>query len=106
MREDRNLLPVYDGKYDDYGLRKRVREDVARRMEQRDTFSTRQDTYYHHTKSLFEAIDKGDESIGLPPYSGGLFDTGKYKLLNRISIPDSVFAPLIYKLSHHEDKGK
>ena len=30
--EDRGLLPVNDPRYDDYGLRKRVREDVARRM--------------------------------------------------------------------------
>ena len=28
--EDRGLLPVNDADYDDYGLRKRVRDDVAR----------------------------------------------------------------------------
>ena len=31
--EDRGLLPVNDPRYDDYGLRRRVREDIARRME-------------------------------------------------------------------------
>ena len=28
--EDRGLLPVNDSRYDDYGLRKRVRDDIAR----------------------------------------------------------------------------
>jgi hypothetical protein len=103
--EDRNLLPVYDSKYDDYGFRKRVREDIERRMRERDTFSDKRDTYYHLALDLFNSIDKGDESIGLPPYNGGLFDSRKYALLSRARIPDNVFAPLIYKLSHRDDKG-
>ena len=37
--EDRGLLPVNDSRYDDYGLRKRVRDDIARRMADKDTFS-------------------------------------------------------------------
>ena len=36
--EDRGLLPVNDSRYDDYGLRKRVRDDIARRMADKDTF--------------------------------------------------------------------
>lgn len=97
--EDRNLLPVKDDKYDDYGLRKRVREDIARRLDQEDTFSTTQDDYYHKTCNLFRAIDSGDPSIGLPPYNGGLFDQQRNKLLNRAKLPDSTFAPLLDKLS-------
>ena len=38
--EDRGLLPVNDTGYDDYGLRTPVRDHVARRMDQSDTFST------------------------------------------------------------------
>ena len=38
--EDRGLLPVNDAAYDDYGLRKRVRDDVAERKARNDTFST------------------------------------------------------------------
>ncbi|MEX0999696.1 MAG: restriction endonuclease [Thermodesulfobacteriota bacterium] len=103
--EDRNLLPVYDKKYDDYGFRKRVREDIERRMEEKDTFSNSLDNYYHHTLNLFKLIDKGEERIGVPPYNGGLFDSNKHSLLNRVKIPDSTFAPLIYKLSHIDDNG-
>lgn len=103
--EDRNLLPVYDKKYDDYGFRKKVREDIEKRQEEKDTFSHSRDDYYHHTINLFESINKGDESIGIPPYNGGLFDGSKYELLDRVRIPDSTFAPLVYKLSHLDDKG-
>ena len=65
--EDRNLLPVHDARYDDYGLRKRVRDDIAARMNQRDPFSTLATNYYDHLANLFRLIDQGDESIGLPP---------------------------------------
>ncbi len=50
--EDRGLLPVNDPRYDDYGLRKRVRDDVARRMEQGDAFSGAASTYYDHLMTL------------------------------------------------------
>lgn len=106
--EDRLLLPVADGKYDDYGLRKRVREDIAKRIDDKDAFSSTLDDYYRKTCNLFKAIDKGDSSIDLPPYNGGLFDTQQSPLLNRVEIPDSEFAPLLDKLSrrHTEESPK
>ncbi|MCH8172662.1 MAG: Eco57I restriction-modification methylase domain-containing protein [Proteobacteria bacterium] len=104
--EDRGLLPVKDDKYDDYGLRKRVREDIKTRIDQHDTFSATQDDYYRKVCNLFKAIDKGDSSIGLPPYNGGLFDRTSHVLLNRAEIPDAVFAPLLDKLSRREEEGR
>ena len=44
--EDRGLLPVSDSRYDDYGLRKRVREDIAGRMADGDAFSAIATNYY------------------------------------------------------------
>ena len=46
--EDRGLLPVNDARYDDYGLRLRVRDDVDRRTRDGDTFSTVASSYYDH----------------------------------------------------------
>ena len=37
--EDRGLLPVHDARYEDYGLRRPVREDIARRMRAGTAFS-------------------------------------------------------------------
>ncbi len=98
--EDRELLPVNDRAYDDYGMRKRVRDDIANRMNSNDTFSDRATNYYDHLMNLFRIIDSGDVSIGLPPYNGGLFAHKTDKILENVHLSDAVIAPIIYDLSH------
>lgn len=104
--EDRNLLPAADSKYDDYGLRKRVRDDIRKRVDDSDTFSETVASYYRHVTDLCKAVDKGDQSIGLPPYNGGLFDDNRAPILQRARITDAVFAPLFDRLSRHYEAGK
>ena len=101
--EDRGLLPVNDARYDDYGLRKRVRDDVARRMAEGDTYSAVATNYYDRLLNLFRIIDRGDPSIGLPPYNGGLFASQAASLLEQVRLPDAKVAPVIYDLSHARD---
>ena len=101
--EDRGLLPVNDERYDDYGLRKPVRDEIARRMAADDTYSAIATNYYDHLTTLFKLIDKGDESIGLPPYNGGLFAAEAAPLLETVRLADKDIAPIIYDLSHAED---
>ena len=101
--EDRGLLPVNDERYDDYGLRKSVRDDIGRRMAADDTYSAIATNYYDHLTTLFKLIDKGDESIGLPPYNGGLFAPEAAPLLETVRLADKEVAPIIYDLSHAED---
>ena len=104
--EDRGLLPVNDAAYDDYGLRKRVRDDVARRKARSDTFSSTASSYYSHLTDLFAQIDQGDPSIGLPPYNGGLFAKDAADLLNQVRLPDDVMADVVYGLSHTQTDGQ
>ena len=105
--EDRGLLPVNDSKYDDYGLRKRVRDDIAERMEKQDVFAAAATSYYDHLATLCRFIDRGEESIGLPPYNGGLFASDAAPLLERVRLPDAAIAPIMYDLSHAEtDEGR
>ena len=101
--EDRGLLPVNDARYDDYGLRKSVRDDIGSRMAADDTYSAIATNYYDHLTTLFKLIDKGDESIGLPPYNGGLFAVEAAPLLEAVRLDDKEIAPIIYDLSHAED---
>ena len=103
--EDRGLLPVNDSRYDDYGLRKRVRDDIARRMTDQDQFSTRATQYYDHLINLFRQIDEGDSSIGLPPYNGGLFAGNAAPLLETARLPDEAVAAVVYDLSHGSSDG-
>ena len=103
--EDRNLLPARDTRYDDYSLRS-VREDVARRLDTSDALSESADRYYHHLQGLFRAIGEGDASVGVPPYDGGLFESGRHPLLDRVRLPDVRVAPLIDALGRREDAGR
>ena len=104
--EDRGLLPVNDSRYDDYGLRKPVRDEVANRMASGDVFSAMASRYYDHLTTLCSLIDRGDPSIGLPPYNGGLFASEAAPLLENVRLPDAVVAPIIYDLSHAETDGE
>ena len=105
--EDRNLLPVRDAKYDEYALREKVRKDVGQRKDANDTFSVSAARYWSVIDDLCRAIDQGDESIGLPPYNGGLFDLSQTPLLSRIRLGDSVVADVIDALSFEQaDAGR
>lgn len=103
--EDRNLLPVRDPRYDDYGLRERVRGDVGARKDRGDVFSDSASRYWAVLADLCRAIDQGDRSIGLPPYNGGLFDEAGTPLLARIRLPDTVMAAVIDTLSFERAGG-
>ena len=101
--EDRGLLPVHDSRYENYGLRGPVRDDIAGRMAEQDTFSAQATNYYDHLMTLFKLIDKGDRSIGLPPYNGGLFASEAAEVLEEVRLADAQTAPIIYALSHIMD---
>ena len=105
--EDRDLLPVRDHRYDDYGLRDKVRGDVGRRKDGHDTFSATASRYWAVVDDLCRAIDRGDASIGLPPYNGGLFDRQRTPLLAAVRLGDAVMADVIDALSFEQtDHGR
>lgn len=103
--EDRGLLPVRDTRYDDYSLRKQRRE-IAERSDANDVFSQRQDRYFRQISGLFDAIADGDDSIGLPPYNGGLFDKAVHPVLSRLSLSDTDFAFALDSLSRRRAGAK
>ncbi|MBA2237146.1 MAG: restriction endonuclease, partial [Lysobacter sp.] len=100
--EDRTLLPVNDPRYGDYSLRWQ-RKDIAERRERGDAFSTGATRIWQHLRGLFRAVDRGDDSIGLPPYNGGLFHEEPGDLLARIELRDAELAPLVDGLSRRPD---
>ena len=105
--EDRSLLPVRDTRYDDYGLREKVRDDIRQRKDRDDAFSATAARYWAVIDDLCRAIDRGDASIGLPPYNGGLFDRERTPLLARIRLGDQVMADVIDALSFEKtDQGR
>ena len=103
--EDRELLPVRDERYDDYGLRMKVRDDVRTRKDRNDAFSATATRYWSAIDDLAAAIDRGDASIGLPPYNGGLFDRERTPLLANIRLGDQLLADVIDTLSFEQTPG-
>lgn len=103
--EDRDLLPVSDPRYNDYALRP-LRLDVGRRVTSGDAFSSSAARIWSHVSDLSRIIDKGDSSVGIPPYNGGLFAVGGTPLLNTARIPDSVMAPALDALSYERSSGE
>ena len=103
--EDRELLPVRDERYDDYGLRMRVRDDVRTRKDRNDVFSATATRYWTAIDDLAAAIDRGDASIGLPPYNGGLFNRERTPLLANVRLGDEVLADVIDTMSFERAAG-
>ena len=62
---------------------------------QNDVFSGTAANYYNRLLELFRLIDKGDASIGLPPYNGGLFASDAAPLLEAVRLTDAVVADFI-----------
>jgi hypothetical protein len=103
--EDRGLLPVKDTRFDDYALRV-ARLDVGKRKDGGDTFSSVARNYWNRIADLSEMIDKGDASVGLPPYNGGLFNAEQTPLLTAIRLGDDVMAEAIDILSFEQRGGQ
>src|SRR5579859_2060440 len=103
--EDRDLLPKRDP---NYGGLSRLRDEVAQRIDGGTILSGRRKSYAHVCAELFVTIDEGDDTLGVPPYNGGLFSdkTAATELLERAVLPDSDFAPLLDRLARTEKDGR
>jgi hypothetical protein len=97
--EDRNLLPDESGDYSDVCLT-RMRLEIADRIQRGIKPSATFITYWPKLTSIFRAIGVGDDALGIPPYNGGLFDPAAALILNRVQLPDTVLAEIIFGLSH------
>lgn len=83
-----------------------LRLDVGRRLTDGDALSSTASRIWGHVADLARIIDKGDASVGIPPYNGGLFASDGTPLLNAVRIPDSVMAPALDALSYERASGE
>lgn len=103
--EDRGLLPVRDPRFNDYAMRV-ARLDVGKRKDAGDAFSSVAKQIWSRFSSLAEMIDRGDPSVGLPPYNGGLFSGEKTPLLKTVALGDDVMAQALDILSFEQRGGQ
>lgn len=103
--EDRNLLPDEKGPYAPYCLTQ-LRKEIERQDNDGRKPLERSQAYWSRLETIFGAIAEGDDSLGIPPYNGGLFDPVESPLLARIRLPDTVLAEVILALSHRREDGR
>ena len=104
--EDRELLPIRSPKYKIYSLRSNVRIAIKEETDGQDLYSKKASRFWRFMNLLFCLLDHGDESIGLPQYNGGLFDSKAHSVLNEVQISDYTVSKIILALSFEEtEKG-
>ncbi|WP_434685470.1 Eco57I restriction-modification methylase domain-containing protein [Pseudanabaena minima] len=109
--EARNLLPI-NSDYRDYSLIEMSKE-VAQGIGNQKKFSQTGTGLYDRLLSLFQIIDRGDPSLDVPRYNGGLFhfdfnqdddqvDYPANHFLFRFKLSDAILAPALDKLARFE----
>ena len=95
--EDRGLLPLADRRYRPFALRG-LRDEIGRLKNEGAEFSRIATSYWGLIDDLCRVIDRGDASVGLPPYNGGLFDAGRTPLLAAVRLRNDDIAEIIDSL--------
>lgn len=99
--EDRNLLPDESGAYKEYALTS-LRDEIAKKKASAAEFSKRTTLYWAKLETVFRAVSEGDDTLGIPPYNGGLFQEIAAPILARVKLPDDEMADVIFRLSHEQ----
>lgn len=99
--ESRSLLPVNDpDRYYKKSL-KRLKEDIVNDLETtgREGMSHNAYDYWSRLESLCRIVDKGDKTLNIPIYNGGLFETPPDSFLNTNKMSDPYLAQAIELLT-------
>ena len=97
--EDRDLLPVRDRRYEEYGLRERVRGDVGRRKDRNDTFSDSAARYWSAWTTSAARSTRATGRSGCRPTMAACSMPSRTPLLTTIRLGDAVIANVIDALS-------
>ncbi len=72
-----------------------------------EEYSSYSSSLWSNLQDLFRLVDQGKESLGIPPYNGGLFDHDEHAFLTEHKVSDRHLAEVIYRLSTTEnDEGR
>jgi hypothetical protein len=110
--EDRRLLPYkVNLRYTRNRALGRVRDEVAQRMERvrqgvEEDYDRNATTLWDDLDSLFDLIDRGHASYGVPAYNGGLFDAEANAFLAEKKLSDWHLARVIDHLGRAIDPDR
>ncbi|GAA0232907.1 Eco57I restriction-modification methylase domain-containing protein [Halobaculum roseum] len=78
-------------------LRQEIHEDIDA-GDSFDEYSEYSTSMWGRLQDLFGLIDSGEESLGIPPYNGGLFDDDEHAFLANNEVADRYVAEVVYRL--------
>ncbi|MGH9971496.1 MAG: Eco57I restriction-modification methylase domain-containing protein, partial [Pyrinomonadaceae bacterium] len=107
--EDRQLLPYKVNRT--YTINRslgRLRDNVASRLDnirlKRELgYSSNEATIWAYLRELFDLVDRGHKTYGVPAYNGGLFDGEAHLFLTTNKIFDLYMAPIIDEIGRAFD---
>lgn len=104
--EYRGLLPIGVNRLytESYSL-DAFKKEISSRLDKNEPIATSTFGYWNKLKELFEIINFGNKELDVPPYNGGLFDTGKHDFLEKHRVGDFYIARAIDLLSRSRDKA-
>jgi Alw26I/Eco31I/Esp3I family type II restriction m6 adenine DNA methyltransferase len=102
--EAKSLFPVEQESYREYSL-SLLLKNIAKKCDKKQIFSETSTQYYDRLLSLFKIIDRGDKSLNVPAYNGGLFKvtgdsvsaTNQFLLQHKLT--DHILAPALDQLA-------
>ena len=79
-------------------LRLEIHDDIqsGESFEDYNEYST---SMWNRLQDLFRLIDRGEESLGIPPYNGGLFDRERHSFLTENQVANRYLAEVVYRLA-------
>jgi Alw26I/Eco31I/Esp3I family type II restriction m6 adenine DNA methyltransferase len=103
--EARELLPLTtSADYRNMCSLRRLTDDIAEKDKKGYEPSDKLTDCYHYLHDLFQLIDGGDRSKGIPEYNGGLFEPQEHQFLEKQTIADAFLVRAIRHLTWVTDK--
>ncbi|RLM32578.1 Eco57I restriction-modification methylase domain-containing protein [Haloarcula sp. Atlit-120R] len=112
--ESRGLIhpddPDAQDEYEEHFSLDQLRADIHEDIQSGDSFedySGHSTRMWNRLENLFGLVDEGEQSLGIPPYNGGLFDEDQHEFLAENEVSDRHIAEVIYRLGTTEgDDGE
>ncbi|WP_440765327.1 Eco57I restriction-modification methylase domain-containing protein [Natronorubrum sp. DTA7] len=105
--EGQDAVTEYEENFSLDELRLEIHEEIGEVDDGFDTYSEHSTTMWSRLEDLFRLVDEGEESLGIPPYNGGLFNQDKHEFLTEHEVSNRYIAEVIYRISTTEnDEGR
>ena len=101
--DDPDSQDEYEANFSLDSLRLDIHEDIQSGDSFED-FSEHSTSMWGRLQDLFRLVDSGEDSLGIPPYNGGLFDDDAHEFLAENSVADRYIAEVIYRLGTTQDE--